>query len=569
MSESVRLVALALASALGFLASAALCGLLAYPVVAVSRAAWGCANAWWAEDLFDALVPLGFRGFGWSLRLALAPCLALALCGAARWALLHRRDTASQNGARMALGTFAEAGAKALAGAVVLPVSAVKRTRLRLELETVLNASGDCRVRCEVFPKGLLALCIAALVVVPVVCLLAIPLKRLHYAEELLVDPRVLPCVVCPFAFAAFVFCALSALWSRGRTPLYHPHPLSSPLVDAATRAAWLALGIVGVLVLVLGGLSKVHRPVPSPINKSLSLKLVTFNVRYPADYDPEEDLWANRRADFCAEVTALRPDVFAMQEVYIWPLWYIQQHVAGGAFSWTGKGRDDGVHAGEHSVIFFNHTKFELMDGDTLWLSGTPVLPSKFPNEDRWNNRVATWARLRERATGVQFFVLTAHWGWGDGFDVAATRLILKEARTYSGSLPVIVMGDFNNDVRGAWYPLMTGDAKLALRDAMYACEGPRCFRSNCTQVREWRSDLYCNSTLGDTRIDHAFVSESVNVTYYEVRRDVRPNNHTFSDHFPVAFDVTMRPPSRRLMGSHAGEDEDHPVLRLRTIGL
>lgn len=50
-----------------------------------------------------------------------------------------------------------------------------------------------------------------------------------------------------------------------------------------------------------------------------------------------------------------------------------------GPSYSHVGVGRDDGISKGEHSPIFYDSSKFEEVDWDTIWLSPTPhVVASK-----------------------------------------------------------------------------------------------------------------------------------------------------------------------------------------------
>ena len=110
-----------------------------------------------------------------------------------------------------------------------------------------------------------------------------------------------------------------------------------------------------------------------------------------------------------------------------------------------VGVGRDNGKKKGEFMAIFWNRKTVKLLDWGTFWLSETPGKPSK--GWDAKHNRTATWALMKDKASGKRFYVVNTHL---DHVGVEARKnglkLITERIMTINTkALPVILMGDFN----------------------------------------------------------------------------------------------------------------------------
>ena len=100
-----------------------------------------------------------------------------------------------------------------------------------------------------------------------------------------------------------------------------------------------------------------------------------------------------------------------------------------------VGVGRDDGQRGGEHAAIFFRTERFALLATGDFWLSPTPEVPSK-GWDARCCKRLASWARLSDRANGREFFAFSVHF---DHEGVVARResaqLMLRQMRGRGGA--------------------------------------------------------------------------------------------------------------------------------------
>ena len=122
-----------------------------------------------------------------------------------------------------------------------------------------------------------------------------------------------------------------------------------------------------------------------------------TFNVRYDNPGD-KLNSWKYRRDTVCGFIRARGLDIVGMQEVLHNQLEDLKAGLPG--YAAVGVGRDDGKQAGEYSPLFYRTDKFELLDSSTFWLSQYPD-SAGFIGWDGACTRIATWAKLRDRATG------------------------------------------------------------------------------------------------------------------------------------------------------------------------
>ncbi|MYM88771.1 endonuclease [Rugamonas sp. FT82W] len=257
-----------------------------------------------------------------------------------------------------------------------------------------------------------------------------------------------------------------------------------------------------------------------------VDLNVATYNLRFDNPNDGK-NVWSARRDAVRALVRYHEFDLWGTQEGLGNQLTDLD---ALGDFARVGAGRDDGKHAGEHSAIFYRSARFALEDHGDFWLSATPEQPS-MGWDARCCKRIATWARLRDKPTGQVFVVLNAHF---DHEGVVARResaqLLLQRGRALAGTLPLIVMGDFNSTPDSEAYATIGA----ALRDARAISQtppyGPVATFNDFDVTKPARE-----------RIDYIFLSPQWQVLRYAVLTDSVEARYP-SDHFPVVARLRLR---------------------------
>lgn len=135
-------------------------------------------------------------------------------------------------------------------------------------------------------------------------------------------------------------------------------------------------------------------------------------------------------------------PDTFGVQEAS--PQW---MKLLDGEFNemygFVGEGRDGG-NSGEYSAIFYNKTKFAVLDSGTKWLSATPDKVSKVPESSL--NRIFTYALMERLSDGMEIMIVNTHFEHTS--DEARDRQaeVLRDfLLEYTDDYPLVLTGDFN----------------------------------------------------------------------------------------------------------------------------
>jgi endonuclease/exonuclease/phosphatase family metal-dependent hydrolase len=260
----------------------------------------------------------------------------------------------------------------------------------------------------------------------------------------------------------------------------------------------------------------------------SQQMNIITFNIRLNTASDGV-NAWPNRIEMVTGLMKFHDPDIFGLQEALVDQIEDIQKNLPD--YEWFGVGRDDGKKAGEFSPVFFNKSKFILIENGTFWLSETPEKPSK--GWDAALNRIVTWGKFKSKVTGKQFLVFNTHF---DHKGVEASKqsaiLIRKkiEEMTSNKNLPVILTGDFN--LTPELEPISI--IKKYLSDSREVTEQPPYGPVGTFNSFDWNSPM-------EGRIDYIFVHGGVSVLKYAVLTDSKEKRWP-SDHLPVFAKVQLK---------------------------
>ena len=267
--------------------------------------------------------------------------------------------------------------------------------------------------------------------------------------------------------------------------------------------------------------------PVPDASTLAPPLRVMTFNLRFDTPSDGP-NAWPHRRDWVAALVRFHAPDALGVQEALAHMLADLDARLPG--FARVGVGRADGRQGGEFSAILYRTDRLELLGSGTFWLSPTPeVAGSK--GWDTAIERIATWARFRDRRTGCRHLHLNTHFDHvGERARQESARLIRRRLGVLAGSDPVVVTGDLNADPTSAPYRILIGDtisgAIRPLHDAYVASRGGHYGpTSTWTEFR---------AIEPGRRIDYVLVSPEITVLTHGILPDSWDGRFP-SDHLPV----------------------------------
>src|SRR5687768_13886923 len=185
-------------------------------------------------------------------------------------------------------------------------------------------------------------------------------------------------------------------------------------------------------------------------------LRVMSFNIRYDTPSDGV-NAWPLRRDWVAALIRFHGADVVGVQEALAHMLTDLDTRLPG--FARVGVGRADGRTGGEFSAILYRTDRVALIDSGTFWLSPTPEVPGS-KGWDAAIERVATWARFRDRRTGCRYVHLNTHFDHeGERARQESARLIRRRLAELAGGDPVVVTGDLNAVPASAPYRVLTRD--------------------------------------------------------------------------------------------------------------
>ena len=264
---------------------------------------------------------------------------------------------------------------------------------------------------------------------------------------------------------------------------------------------------------------------------KPLELNVMTFNIRLDVPSDSLNS-WQYRK-DNAAEMVRMNDvDILGMQEVLLNQMNDLKERLP--QYTAIGVGREDGADKGEFSPIFYKKDRFSAIESGTFWVSETPELAGS-KGWDASYIRVATWAILKEKATGKEIFAINTHLD-NDGLVARKEggNLLLKKAEELGKGLPIVLTGDFNDTPQSEAIKNITDASKtnhlLDSKTIALKASGTDWTFHNFGRLAESERPL----------IDYIFVSKQIKVQDYVVLPDTL--NGTFvSDHKPVLSKITI----------------------------
>jgi endonuclease/exonuclease/phosphatase family metal-dependent hydrolase len=191
--------------------------------------------------------------------------------------------------------------------------------------------------------------------------------------------------------------------------------------------------------------------------------------------------------------------------------------------YRYIGVGREDGKQKGEFSPILYDSKMYDLIKGNTFWLSKTPEKVSV--GWDAALERICTYGLFEDKQTKKRLWVFNTHF---DHVGVKARKesaqLILNKIEEINvEDYPIILMGDLNLTPEKEPIRLI----KRVLHDGMDISKTP--FVGPTGSFNDF------NSTAPiERRIDYIFVNRLA-VERYAHMDERMPNGNHISDHLPV----------------------------------
>lgn len=203
-------------------------------------------------------------------------------------------------------------------------------------------------------------------------------------------------------------------------------------------------LALLGIVI--LAGCSK--QPELTTIN------VATFNMRYD---NPDDSLnnWQYRKERIAQFIKDQKVEIVGTQEL-------LQNQVDDlkallPEYDMVGVARDNGKDEGEYAAIFYLRDRFDALDSNNFWLCENPDSVG-MKGWDAACTRIATWAKLQDKATGKIFMAVNTHFDHvGEVARRESALLIISKIKEIVGDRPAFLTGDFNVDSTSNAYETIT----------------------------------------------------------------------------------------------------------------
>ena len=256
----------------------------------------------------------------------------------------------------------------------------------------------------------------------------------------------------------------------------------------------------------------------------SQSHSIMSYNIRYDNTWDVENS-WTIRKDKVIQILIQYAPSIIGIQEGLLNQVQYLDSCLTN--YDYVGVGRDDGKEQGEFCAIYFDTTRYSVLNHSTFWLSETPDIISV--GWDAALERVCTYGLFKDRKTAKEFWVFNTHFDhMGARAREQSSGLILKMIKKINRrSLPLILMGDFNSIPDSPPVNKIKTDLSDALQISLEELQGPR------GTFNGFNADLSI-----EKRIDYIFTGNFKVLSYIHINDRLNNNRH-ISDHLPVMVKI------------------------------
>lgn len=256
--------------------------------------------------------------------------------------------------------------------------------------------------------------------------------------------------------------------------------------------------------------------PATYSCKKAETIKVMSYNIRLGVANDGD-NAWDLRKSATPAMLKDQDPLCFGVQEAYGFQIDYINETCP--QYASIGVGREDGVEKGEHMSIFYKKDLVEVENWGTYWLSETPDVPSK--GWDAACYRTATWALLKIKKTGTQFYYVNTHL---DHVGVEARKnglalIVERIAAMNPEGYPMILTGDLNVKADNP-----------CLEDLNKQMKSARVFAEKTTDKASFNG-----WGRAAQAIDYVYYSGFKKCTEFDVVDQTYDDKPYISDHYPV----------------------------------
>jgi endonuclease/exonuclease/phosphatase family metal-dependent hydrolase len=187
--------------------------------------------------------------------------------------------------------------------------------------------------------------------------------------------------------------------------------------------------------------------PLPDP------MVVMTFNVLC-SFCDDTYDPWEDRVGYISDTIARHEPDLVGLQELFTAD--EVQQLLDLNP-DYEALFYSDETSDYADATIWWRSDRYELLDSGFYWLSPAPDLPFSVGFAQPQLPRLVAWAQLRELSTQAELLFVDTHFDNNSPSQELSAPLLLERTQAQAGTLPIVVVGDFNSRPDTTAYAILT----------------------------------------------------------------------------------------------------------------
>lgn len=303
---------------------------------------------------------------------------------------------------------------------------------------------------------------------------------------------------------------------------------------------------------LLVGGLVFANNARAEEAVKPLKLRVMTYNVLCSfcdkKNYDPWEDRLHNHRDIIVRNAL----DLMALQEITkpeeVGQIAALNPEFTFVFYNETGGEKPKGY---PDATLAYRTDRFEEIERGFYWFSETPDKPFTrgWAKAAFW--RICAWARLKEKATGTEFYFSSTHYDNNKPNQENSAPLTLRKTEPFAEGMPVIVAGDYNSKPDSPAYAILAGgveDKGFKLVNA-YDIAKKREVIGQAEAVAGRSTDALGYQAAD--RIDHIWLGGAADFAVPVWVADLSvygPLKRNPSDHVPIVAEIEIAPRAAAL---------------------
>ena len=251
------------------------------------------------------------------------------------------------------------------------------------------------------------------------------------------------------------------------------------------------------------------------------TIRVMSLNLHRLTPWDMEKKSWFYRAPLIVQQMENIAPGIIGFQEAMSWQYEYLCDVLP--EYESVITYRDARVFS-EGCPIFFNKTRYKLVESGSFWLSETPENMSKSWDSQEYG--VCSYIVLEDLQTQREFAVFNTHLDYAnEEIKIQGIEIILEQAKLLS-NIPFVIMGDLNTEEDSEVYAIATQYCQDACYQAKTAISGPT--------YQGWGKEEQAE------RLDYFLVSPD-DITVESYTTVSTEEGDYLSDHNAIFMDMTL----------------------------